>query len=429
MRAPVNAHPHPLTRTSLHAHVQAHAHAHTQAHAHAQAHAHTQAPAQAHVRKDSHSHTRTCTRRRTCALGHAHTLSRRLLSQTHPRMPHVRTHAPPPSSDRPSSSSRSSGEHPSASAALAVCRRRVLSGVHLVLSGGLLHGVDSPQRCAYWRLAEAFGATCHLSWDADTPLTHVVSARADTASVKRALRTHGVHAVDPSWLSHSAERWCRQSEKAYSLKRRGAHVPHGDARTLKASEAAGTAGTARMAGIHSISARVAASSGVQGPASAATADGAAIDVAATTDVAATDVAAIDVAAAGAAASEVAIDVAPTDVAAAVITAAEPSAAQRAALPAALTSTFDPVSLAHADSRTSSLIPRDLSDSDRLLAALRFSVPSAQRHTLCRIAQQFERAASADSAATAEAQTRVLEELSELVGLEKLRALLVHLHLL
>ena len=59
------------------------------------------------------------------------------------------------------------------------------------------------------RVAEHFGAQCHLAWAGGVRITHVVAGKPDTASVERALRTPGVFAVGPQWLVDSAQRWCR----------------------------------------------------------------------------------------------------------------------------------------------------------------------------------------------------------------------------
>uniref|UniRef100_A0A7S0J2L6 protein-serine/threonine phosphatase n=1 Tax=Calcidiscus leptoporus TaxID=127549 RepID=A0A7S0J2L6_9EUKA len=112
----------------------------------------------------------------------------------------------------------SSGLEPTARAALHSYRRGVLSGVQLVLSGGLLQDAEQPQRCLYWRLAELYGAKCHLTWTSSTTVTHVVSGRPDTGSVEKALKSPNVHAVKPEWLLDSARRWCKQCEALYALR-------------------------------------------------------------------------------------------------------------------------------------------------------------------------------------------------------------------
>ena len=66
----------------------------------------------------------------------------------------------------------SRGTAPSVAHALDSARLRVLEGVHLVLSGGLLSDAQQPQRCMYWRLAEAYGAKCHRSMDAKVVDAH-----------------------------------------------------------------------------------------------------------------------------------------------------------------------------------------------------------------------------------------------------------------
>ncbi|KAL1521084.1 hypothetical protein AB1Y20_022638 [Prymnesium parvum] len=106
------------------------------------------------------------------------------------------------------------GRHPHVPSALLARRRAVLHGQHLVFSGGLLN--DAPlnqKRSAYWRLAEVFGATCHLRMNEQ--VTHVVSRSANTNTVGKALETPRIFAVSPLWLIHSCSRWHRQSEEPY----------------------------------------------------------------------------------------------------------------------------------------------------------------------------------------------------------------------
>mmetsp|Transcript_10941 Transcript_10941/g.23346 ORF Transcript_10941/g.23346 Transcript_10941/m.23346 type:complete len:317 (-) Transcript_10941:97-1047(-) len=110
----------------------------------------------------------------------------------------------------------SSHEQGSTREALSARRQSVLSGVHLVFSGGLLSDAKQPQRCVLWRLAATFGASCHVAWTEHVPLTHVISGRPDSASVGRAAKSH-IWAVSPDWLLHSAQRWHRQSENLYAL--------------------------------------------------------------------------------------------------------------------------------------------------------------------------------------------------------------------
>ena len=43
-------------------------------------------------------------------------------------------------------------------------RRAVLKGVVVVFSGGLLSDAQYVQCCAFWRLAEALGASCEVFW-------------------------------------------------------------------------------------------------------------------------------------------------------------------------------------------------------------------------------------------------------------------------
>ena len=96
-------------------------------------------------------------------------------------------------------------------------RRAVLKGVVVVFSGGLLSDAQYMQCCAFWRLAEALGASCEV-WIDVACVTHVVSQQADTGSVRKALghASRQIHAVKPTWLLDCATRWCRQSEALYA---------------------------------------------------------------------------------------------------------------------------------------------------------------------------------------------------------------------
>ena len=96
-------------------------------------------------------------------------------------------------------------------------RQRILEGVAVVFSGGLLVDSHQPERCPPWRLAEALGARCFVKMDV-THVTHVISSNGETGSVRKALSATGrrIHAVGLQWLSDSAARWQRQCEKPYS---------------------------------------------------------------------------------------------------------------------------------------------------------------------------------------------------------------------
>lgn len=110
----------------------------------------------------------------------------------------------------------SSGAYQDVATALHARRRMVLDGVHLVFSGGLLEDARKPERSSHWRLAEAFGAKCHLYWNDD--VTHVVSPKASTNTVEKALVTGRIFAVQVHWLTDSCARWQRQTETPYLLR-------------------------------------------------------------------------------------------------------------------------------------------------------------------------------------------------------------------
>ena len=111
-----------------------------------------------------------------------------------------------------------SGRAPNAASALHERRRRVLAGVVVVFSGGLLQDSHHPERCAPWRMAESLGAACEVKMDV-ARVTHVVSAQAETGSVRKALGSSGprpIVAVKPQWLLDTAARWHRQDEALYA---------------------------------------------------------------------------------------------------------------------------------------------------------------------------------------------------------------------
>lgn len=93
-------------------------------------------------------------------------------------------------------------------------RRSILAGCVLVFSGGLLKDAHRPELNASWRMAETLGARCEIYFDPQV-VSHVVSAAADTGSVKKAL-AHGLHAVSHQWLLDTFFRWHRQDEALYA---------------------------------------------------------------------------------------------------------------------------------------------------------------------------------------------------------------------
>ena len=108
----------------------------------------------------------------------------------------------------------SRGTEPSVVHALANYRLKVLEGVHLVLSGGLLSDAQQPQRCMYWRLAEAYGAKCHYTMDAKV-VTHIVAGPQPSKTVSAWRNDPTKHVVSSEWLLESAARWARQDERDF----------------------------------------------------------------------------------------------------------------------------------------------------------------------------------------------------------------------
>mmetsp|Transcript_23200 Transcript_23200/g.68162 ORF Transcript_23200/g.68162 Transcript_23200/m.68162 type:complete len:344 (-) Transcript_23200:293-1324(-) len=117
------------------------------------------------------------------------------------------------------------GEHQSVPEVLHAARRSVLANVNVVFSGGLLSDAQQPERSAHWRLAEAFGARCHLYWNDSVPVTHVVSPKPSTKTVERAVAAEGVHAVHVGWLTDSCARWLKQLETPYLLRPKSPFAP------------------------------------------------------------------------------------------------------------------------------------------------------------------------------------------------------------
>ena len=94
-------------------------------------------------------------------------------------------------------------------------KRRVLSGLTIVLSGVVPLGVDVVRSdIALW--AQSFGARISLS--VRKGVTHVVAARERTQKVRQAARLSGVKVVRVGWLIDSLREWRRKDETAYLVR-------------------------------------------------------------------------------------------------------------------------------------------------------------------------------------------------------------------
>lgn len=102
--------------------------------------------------------------------------------------------------------------------ALKHLKSKILEGVTLVFSGGILKAeyarAGTPELCPQWALAVASGARCVMTFTDD--VTHVVSAKANTASVLKA-KARMVHSVTPQWLIDSVTCWKRMPEELYMV--------------------------------------------------------------------------------------------------------------------------------------------------------------------------------------------------------------------
>ena len=109
------------------------------------------------------------------------------------------------------------GTHASVADSLQARRLRVLDGVVLVFSGGILRDDRQPERCTAFRTAQAFGARVELRLDYQR-VTHVVTGNPDSSTVRKTLGVPGIHIVSLQWLLDSTARWHRQHEDLYSFR-------------------------------------------------------------------------------------------------------------------------------------------------------------------------------------------------------------------
>lgn len=87
----------------------------------------------------------------------------------------------------------------------------VFSGLSFVFSGIFKVGTN-PAESQYWKLAQQFGAECHLEINEST--THLITHRNDTDKVIDAIQ-RDITVVSPDWILKSVFNWHRQDEVGF----------------------------------------------------------------------------------------------------------------------------------------------------------------------------------------------------------------------
>ncbi|TFY82727.1 hypothetical protein EWM64_g1286 [Hericium alpestre] len=93
-------------------------------------------------------------------------------------------------------------------------RSETLAGVHILFSSVIPLDVR-PETTEIWRMAQAFGATCHT--ELSSRVTHVVAAKRGTVKVDAARKMPGIKVVWLAWFTDSVARWARQDEGPYLM--------------------------------------------------------------------------------------------------------------------------------------------------------------------------------------------------------------------
>ncbi|KLO11343.1 hypothetical protein SCHPADRAFT_906128 [Schizopora paradoxa] len=103
-------------------------------------------------------------------------------------------------------------------------RSATFAGVHLLFSGVIPTNTKVPyEDTEVWRMAQAFGATCHRDLSKD--VTHVVTSKAGTQKVEAARQRGNIFVVWLTWFSDSIAHWRRMDEKLYLLDENRAGSP------------------------------------------------------------------------------------------------------------------------------------------------------------------------------------------------------------
>lgn len=90
----------------------------------------------------------------------------------------------------------------------------VFYGLSFVFSGISKIGIN-PADSQYWKLAEQFGAECHLEINPST--THLITHRNDTDKVLDAIEKD-IIIVSPDWILKSVFNWHKQDESDFTPK-------------------------------------------------------------------------------------------------------------------------------------------------------------------------------------------------------------------
>ena len=103
---------------------------------------------------------------------------------------------------------KSDDDIPDVKRILNAIKSTVFAGLFFVFSGITKIGT-SPADSQYWKLAEQFGAECHLEINEST--THLITHRTDTDKVLDAIQ-RDIIVVSPEWILKSVFNWHKQDE-------------------------------------------------------------------------------------------------------------------------------------------------------------------------------------------------------------------------
>ncbi|KAI5124127.1 hypothetical protein M0805_000940 [Coniferiporia weirii] len=107
-------------------------------------------------------------------------------------------------------------------------RKNTFKDLHILFSGVIPTNMRvDHEMTEIWRMARAFGATCHKDLTED--VTHVVTSKRGTQKVEKARSLKGVFVVWVQWFSDSVAQWRRQDERKYLLDETRILSPHLDA--------------------------------------------------------------------------------------------------------------------------------------------------------------------------------------------------------
>ncbi|KDQ12066.1 hypothetical protein BOTBODRAFT_34921 [Botryobasidium botryosum FD-172 SS1] len=93
-------------------------------------------------------------------------------------------------------------------------KSEVFGGLHLLFSS-VIPLETAPETSDFWRMARAFGATCHK--ELSSRVTHVVAGKMSTAKVDAAFKRGGIKVMWVSWFLDSVAQWRRMPEAGLYL--------------------------------------------------------------------------------------------------------------------------------------------------------------------------------------------------------------------